>query len=188
MQYRWVMWIIRLVAVALVVLIGYVILHQTYLLLSGTAPQTVPATWAVSEPWKTAGYYWVVGFCLALLYLSWYFREELYVGGSAGPGTRPFTYGLIGAGVVGYLLGLIAAAVDQAFPPAMPALTRYISLPLVRLVTTLSGKRLDGVAGELSAIVWFVLLAVIFSLIASTFYRLIERYETTFEGMEEESS
>jgi len=70
----------------------------------------------------------------------------------------------------------------------MPALTRYISLPLVRLVTTLSGKRLDGVAGELSAIVWFVLLAVIFSLIASTFYRLIERYETTFEGPEEEES
>ena len=188
MDYRWVLWVFRLGAAFLAILFGYNILKQTYLLLSGTAPQMVRVTWAVSDPWKTAGYYWIVSFSLTLLYLSWYYREELYIGGRTGPGTRPFTYGLLGAAFVSYIMNLIMACATQSFPLAMTAVNNYFSRPLTRFVTPLSGGRLDGTAGAVSATFWFILLAVIFALVASVFYRLIERYETTFETEEEETS
>lgn len=188
MNYRWVMWTVCLAALALIVVVGRIIMVQTYLMVSGGAPQLVPVTWAVSEPWKTAGFYWVVSFCLTLIYLSWHYREELYIGGKAGPGTRPFTYGILGTAAVGYLLCLILAAATQAFPPGMGGMNRWFSTPLIRLLTTLSGDRLAGVAGAFSAMVWFVLLAVVFGLIAGTFYRLIEHYETAMEPEEEGES
>jgi len=187
MNHRWVMWTIWLAAVVLIIWVGKLILTQTYVLLSGLAPQLLPATWAVSEPWKTASFYWIVSFCITLLYLSWHYRRDLFVGETAGSGTRSFLYGLLASGVIGYVFCIILAAAARFFPPGLGALNRGFSVPVVRLLTILSGDRLIGVGGAFSAVIWFLLLAVIFSLIASAFYRLIERYETTFEEEEAES-